>query len=209
MATVRITQEIRDTAWNEANTMFSKRLADANTFWTDQTSLANRLISVQLETQGLDKVFAAMPREWKASSERLHVVEVNGFKPVHLSFLHVTPAVLTPPVAPYNTYKIRVTAPSLLEVADQWEAWERNITQLTKEKETFKTTVSAFFARHSTLRQATEEWPGCLELVSADVRERHETKVERTSSIALKPIDQSTLDDLNRHVVTAKILGEK
>lgn len=208
MATVRITQGIRDEASHRATRMFTKRLETAKVFWMDQTSLANRLIAVQLETQGLNDIFAKMPRQWKSATEGIYVEEVNGFKPKHQPRLSVDPAAIIPPVQPYQHYKIRVSSPSLLDVADQWEAWERNITTLQAERDAFLKMVNTFFSRHTTLRQAIEEWPGCLELVSSDVRERHEAKTERTVSEAA-PIDQSTLDNLNRHVVTAKILGEK
>ena len=201
MATVRLSERLKGEILENASKLFTNRLRDMQVFPLNEDSVAARVVEAHISNLGKAPVWEAMPPEWKVSTNNVHIRRINEFRPARRTYMRTSTTVHVP----NNLGYLEITSPMLDDIVDVWSDWEKRCAELEAERNKFYQTVRVFLERHTTLKQALNEWPGIMELLPVDAKERHEAETVRTARDENDTFDPT---DLTRVVVTAKIVGD-
>lgn len=206
MATVKITNELREQIISRANGMFSKRMEEAR---VRPEVDADAIYEGYLNSNPLfrDALRAVEAAGWAqpVSSIKLSILNLFGHRDFNFKRKHVI----------HDNWGTRYGVPGLIlndnsipavaELREKWELAAAKEREVMAERDAFVEGVKRVLNNSNTLKQALAIWPALWDLVPQAARDRYNDVTERAVRKTAVELDVD-VDSLNVGLVTAKIV---
>ena len=210
MATVRLTNDLQETILNAAKALFNKRVSEAQASipeMEDGDFVLNRLFDAKPELRETLNQMQRHNLTTKSSTVRVRwigdkTVDLRMARSRNLPFQWTSDYYANTGIAlhsdPYQ--------PLFADVYQKHTERAQRIAEVTAERDAFVEKVKTVLRNASTLKQAMSMWPGLWELVPQQVKDTHNSVVERRARAAQEEKPEVDVDSLNAAVVTARIV---
>lgn len=202
MATVILTDSVKDSIVTQLRSTFNKRLEESRR--TPPELTAEAFIDRWVERNNLRTTYdAAFAAGWFDHNHSIYVNTPDGGK-LTLNFTVRTPC----PEAwvGYNT-PLKMSDDAVGMAA--WHGWQAARKEMEKEVDAAVNTVRALLNRHRTLKSAIQEWSPLENLLTSELRERYFKVVERSKPAPKTPTEypELNLDAVAGSLVVNRITG--
>lgn len=210
MATVRLTQELRDSIERNARDGIKARESAAHTRYSemiDREQLKLDVVEVLLEQNGLSReMFDAIPDGWIPTRETVSFGRLNEYPANHL----IGVVQFDPPLrVPYSLggadrYRsLNLSDPRFLPCVEIVREYDAQVKALADERDQVIGALQALFNKCSTLKQALELFPSLEKLVPPDAMARHNEKTEKRMKAEI------TADGVNLDVLSVSLVRNR
>lgn len=219
MAVIRITPPIKSQIINNAQTMFSSKIAAARESYPK--GWENKVYNLLFSDDEISKV-AALPTGWAGTTTQLNICGIiddrnSPTRPVSPNIvLRYNNPVMVPKTYNLAAHGVRphsVTEGIILMRDDpRWEeliaeidAWTDRVSEVAKRRNDFVDGVSKLLDTFATIAPALKEWPPLWDLMSDSMKQTHRKIVERNSAEKLSRVSGVDIGSLTAQVVAHKM----
>jgi len=205
MATVRMTERLRDEIRSAASGLFTKRLDDLNNAspltQSARVAVLDAVVDWVYAKRGLTpEMLKRVPLTMLKQDSGFHIGPLHG-----VDFGYVAGRKLFPWTHEFAGTWSDIPLEKLPPELPATIVWQKQFQEVIDERDKFVNRVGNIINTHSTLKSALTEWPGLWELVPQHAKDEHNRTVAKPKeSTVVNP----HIDELNVTLVTAKLLGE-